>query len=205
MAGLSRRLRATHDDLQSVQSLGSSGHLATLVQTPGGYRWHPRRTGDRLHTHQGAPIGERRKKGEAAQAVGRSRGGRTSKIHALADACGRPVAFALTPGNIADITMAPVLLDAVAAPARLLADKAYDADAFRDLLNARKVEPVIPSTASRKRPYPLDRRAYRRRNLIERMFCRIKDWRRIATRYDRLARNYRSALALVAIACFWAT
>lgn len=115
------------------------------------------------------------------------------------------MAFALTPGNIADITMAPVLLDAVAAPARLLADKAYDADAFRDLLNARKVEPVIPSTASRKRPYPLDRRAYRRRNLIERMFCRIKDWRRIATRYDRLARNYLSALALVAIACFWAT
>jgi transposase len=150
----------------------------------GGHRWHLRRTRDRLHTHQGAPIGERRKKGEAAQAVGRSRGGRTSKIHALADACGRPVAFALTPGNIADITVAPVLLAAVAAPARLLADKAYDADAFRDLLNARSVEPVILSTASRKRPYPLDRRAYRRRNRIERMFCRIKDWRRIATRYD---------------------
>jgi transposase len=57
------------------------------------------------------------------------------------------VAFALTPGNIADITVAPVLLDAVAAaPARLLADKAYDADAFRDLLKAPKVEPVIPST-----------------------------------------------------------
>ena len=57
---------------------------------------------------------------------------------------------------------------------------------------------------SEKRRYPLDREAYRRRNLIERMFCRMKDWRRIATRYDRLARNYLSVLALVAIACFWA-
>lgn len=62
---------------------------------------------------------------------------------------------------------------------------------------------MIPSTASRKRPYPLDREAYRRRNLIERMFCRLKDWRRIATRYDRLARNYLSALALVATVSFW--
>ena len=134
-------------------------------------------------------------------AFGRSRGGRTSKIHALSDALGRPIALALTPGNVADIAVAPALLDTVDPPSRLLADKAYDTDAFRAWLQNREVEAVIPSSA--RRPLPLDREAYRRRNLIERMFCRLKDFRRIATRYDRLARNYLSALALVSTVCFW--
>jgi transposase len=101
----------------------------------------------------------------------------------LADDQGRPVAFALTPGNVADITMAIPLLDAVASPKRLLADKAYDADRFRDWLRKRHIKAVIPSTASRRTPYPIDRKAYRRRNLIERLFCKLKNWRRIATRY----------------------
>jgi transposase len=63
---------------------------------------------------------------------------------------------------------------------------------------------VIPSTATRTVPYPLDRSAYRRRNLIERLFGRLKNWRRLATRYDRLARNYIAALALVAVTAAWA-
>lgn len=62
---------------------------------------------------------------------------------------------------------------------------------------------VIPSNATRRRPYPLNRQAYKRRNLIERMFCRLKDFRRIATRYDKLARDFLSAIAIVATACFW--
>src|SRR5690606_30741796 len=62
---------------------------------------------------------------------------------------------------------------------------------------------VIPSSAARKTPYPLDRKAYRRRNVIERLFCRLKNWRRIATRYDRLASNYLSAIALVATLIAW--
>jgi len=87
----------------------------------------------------------------------------------------------------------------------LLADKAYDADHLRKRLEERGTEVVIPSNATRRRPYPLNRQAYRRRNVIERMFCRLKDWRRIATRYDRLARNFLSAIAIVATACFWLT
>ncbi len=138
-----------------------------------------------------------------AEAIGRSRGGRTSKIHALADDRGRPIAFALTPGNVADITMAAPLLGAVARPKRLLADKAYDADSLRKWLKQRKVKAVVPSTASRRLPYPLDSRAYKRRNLIERMFCKLKNWRRIATRYDRYAQNYLSGLALAAIMIAW--
>ena len=121
----------------------------------------------------------------------------------MADDCGRPVAFALTPGNIADITMAIPLLGKVVRPKRLLADKAYDADRFRSWLRRQKVKAIIPSTATRRTPYPLDRKAYRRRNVIERLFCRLKNWRRVATRYDRLAQNYLSGLALAALFCGW--
>ncbi len=99
--------------------------------------------------------------------------------------------------------MAVPLLDAVAKPKRVLADKAYDADSLRRWLKQRKIKAAIPSTASRRTPYPLDRAASKRRNVIERMFCKLKNWRRIATRYDRLARNYLSGLALVAIMIAW--
>ncbi len=116
---------------------------------------------------------------------------------------GRPVAFSLTPGNVGDITMAVPLLNAVEQPKRLIADKAYDVDSLRNWLKARRIKAVIPSTATRTVPYPLDRVAYRRRNLIERLFGRLKNWRRIATRYDRLARNYIAALAIIAVTTEW--
>jgi transposase len=121
----------------------------------------------------------------------------------LADDRGRPVAFALTPANVGDVVMAVPLLGAVAKPKRLLADKAYEADSLPRWLRQRKIRAAIPSTASRRTPYPLDRAAYKRRNVIERMFCRLKNWRRLATRYDRLARNYLSGLALAAIIIAW--
>lgn len=91
--------------------------------------------------------------------------------------------------------MAVPLLGAVAPRRRLIADKAYDVDSLRGWLKTRRIKAVIPSTATRTVPYPLDRPAYRRRNTIERLFGRLKNWRRIATRYDRLARNYMAALA----------
>jgi transposase len=134
-----------------------------------------------------------------------SRGGRTSKIHAVANAEGKLLAFILTPGNVADISVAATLLDDIAPPRRLLADKAYDAGHLRQRLEAQGTEVVIPSSGARRHPYPPNRKAYRGRNVIERMFCRMKDWRRIATCYDRLARNFLFAIALVASVCFWIT
>jgi len=109
----------------------------------------------------------------------------------------------LTPGNINDIAMAPALVAEAGRPIRrLLGDKGYDANSLRDLLAAQQTTAVIPSTASRKVPIPHDRRAYRQRNLVERMFCRLKDYRRIATRYDKLARNF-IAGTLIAAALIW--
>lgn len=113
------------------------------------------------------------------------------------------MAFTLSPGNLADISEAPALLDKCPAPARLLADKGYDAGSLRHRLAATKTEAVIPSTRARKVPIPYDAEAYRDRNLIERAFCRLKDWRRIATRYDKLAINFASAVAIAAVIIWW--
>ena len=144
------------------------------------------------------------KGGEWTQGVGRLTGGRTSKVHLLADDRGRSVALALTPGNIADITMAPRLLGAVEPSRRVNGDKAYDADSLRCWLATRGTEVVIPSNAARRTPYPLDQAAYACRNLVERLVGRLKNRRRIATRYDRLACNYLAALAPVASVAEWA-
>ena len=113
------------------------------------------------------------------------------------------MAFTLGPGNGADISAAPALLDKVPAPARLLADKGYDAGSLRRRLAETKTEAVIPSTRSRKTPIPYDVEAHIGRNRIERAFCRLKDWRRIATRYDKLAINFASAVAIAAIILWW--
>ena len=117
----------------------------------------------------------------------------------MTDGCGRAVAFTLSPGNHADISEAPTLLDKRPAPGRLLADKGYDANSLRDRLAETKTEAVIPSTRSRKVPIPHDETAYIGRNMIERAFCRLKDWRRIATRYDKMPINFASAVAIAAI------
>ena len=122
----------------------------------------------------------------------------------MADDRGRPVAVVVTSGNTADISVARQVVGAVEPSKRLLADRAYDAEPFRFWLRDRDTEAVIPSARSRKTPFPLDRRAYARRNVVERLFCKLKNWRRIATRYDRLARNFLSAIALVAAVTLWA-
>jgi transposase len=85
----------------------------------------------------------------------------------------------------------------------LIADKGYDTDAFRAFLKRRKICIVIPGKLSRKKRIRHDRQAYKRRNVIERCFGRLKDFRRIATRYDKLAANFFSALCLVAIVAYW--
>jgi len=93
--------------------------------------------------------------------------------------------------------MAIPLLSALSPSKCLIADKAYDADSLRAWLRARHIQTVIPSTATRTIPYPLDRKAYARRNLIERLVGKLKQFRRVATRYDKLAAHY---LAFVQIA-----
>ena len=94
--------------------------------------------------------------------------------------------------------MAPALVAAAGPVSRLLADKAYDTNPLRALLADKTIEPVIPSIRRRRPLIAYDVHAYRQRNVIERMFCRLKDFRRIATRYDKLARNFLAGVLLAA-------
>lgn len=136
--------------------------------------------------------------------MGRSRGGRTTKVHALTDEAGRPRALVLTPGNAHDLQGARDLLVISGAPHRLLADRACDARSLRDWLTDRGCEPVIPPNPTRKNPHAYDPLAYRQRNGIERLFCRLKDFRRIHTRYDKRADIFLSAIFIVAAIIRWA-
>jgi transposase len=113
------------------------------------------------------------------------------------------VAFHLTPGQTADITAAPDVLELAPLMTALIADKAYDGDNLRADIASRDAIPVIPNKANRKNLHPFDPQAYRDRNVIERMFCRLKDFRRIATRYDKLAQNFLSAICIAAIIAYW--
>lgn len=108
----------------------------------------------------------------------------------------------MRPGHRGDAPVAGELI-ADLAPAICLADAAYDSDALRASLIARGTRPVIPNNPTRKRKHSFDRTAYKMRNAIERTFCRIKDWRRIATRYDKLAQNFRAAVILASIVMYW--
>ncbi|MFQ5766344.1 MAG: IS5 family transposase, partial [Rhodospirillales bacterium] len=143
-----------------------------------------------------------RKRGAAAQAIGRSRGGRTTKIHAVVDDRGRPIGFAVTPGQVGDVRVALSLLGPLPPAPLCAADAAYDSDGLRQFLMERGTRPVIPNNPTRKRFHPFDAEAYKQRNLIERMFCRLKDFRRIATRYDKLAANFAAAVYLAATVCY---
>jgi transposase len=142
-------------------------------------------------------------KGGGGAAIGRSRGGRSTKIHAIVDARGRPIAIEVTPSHLGDVRVTTALISGVPPGGRLAADTAYDSDGLRRFLLERGTVQVIPNNPTRKRHHPFDETAYRQRNLIERMFCRLKDWRRIATRYDKLAATFAAAVMIAAVIIWW--
>ena len=151
----------------------------------------------------GAPLGSRRKRGEQKQAIGRSRGGRNTKIHARADAKGRLLAILLTGGEAHDCPVAGHLVGKAKPSKHMLGDKAYDSAELREELQERGTKPVIPNRSCRKQPFSFNKRLYKARWLIENAFNRLKDFRRIATRYDRLARNYLASVCLAAALVWW--
>ena len=126
----------------------------------------------------------------------------STKIHALVDALGNPLSFLLTPGQAHDLAGADALLPEMAADT-LLADKAFDADErVIDPLLARGKSFVIPPRSNRKIHRDFDKEAYKARHLIENFFCKLKQYRAIATRHDKTARNFLAAIHLAA-AIIW--
>jgi len=148
-------------------------------------------------------LGSGRKRGIHRRALGRSRGGFTSKIHCLGDARGRPIAFDLTPGEAADCKAYDTLIDLPEhAPAALLADKAYDTDAIRDDLKKRGIKAVIPPKSNRTATIRYSKRLYCQRNCIERVIGHLKINRAVATRYDQLPDSFLGML-YIAAARYW--
>jgi len=109
----------------------------------------------------------------------------------------------MTAGQTSDYTGARALMGSLPKAQTMLADRGYDADWFRSGLKDMGISPCIPSRKNRKEPIPHDKKLYKERHKVEIMFGRIKDWRRIATRYDRSPTVFLSAIALAAIVIFW--
>ena len=130
--------------------------------------------------------------------MGRSRGVLTTKVHAVVDAEGRPIALDLTAGQAHDSQMALPMLSAVREGTVVLADNAYDTNALRAAANEKKAWANIPTKSNRKDSFAFSGWLYRQRNLVERFFAKLKQFRGIATRYDKNPLNFLPAVKLVA-------
>ena len=126
-----------------------------------------------------------------------------TKRHAVSDAKGRPIRLFMSAGQVSDYTGAAALLSSLPTADWMLADRGYDADWFREALKDKRIRACIPGRKKRKKTVRYDKRRYKRRNRIEIMFGRLKDWRRVATRYDRCPETFFSAILLAAIVIFW--
>lgn len=123
----------------------------------------------------------------------------STKLHAVTDANRRHISLFMTAGQVSDYTGAAALLNSLPRAQWLLGDRGYDADRFRDALHAKGMTPCIPGRKTRTEPIRYDKR----RNRIEIMFGRLKDWCRVATRYERCPTVFLSAIALAATVLFW--
>ena len=147
----------------------------------------------------GAPVAEETT--VSAQALGRSRGGFSTKIHIVVDALGNPLDFVLTAGQVHDVTQATPLLQGRRTD-YVIADKGYDAATLIELIEQMGAIPVIPARKNRKEPRFLDAHLYKERHLIECFINKIKWFRRIFARFDKLAKHFLGFLSFVA-ALIW--
>ena len=162
-----------------------------------------------VRAHQHAAGARRSRDGGSEEALGRSRGGFSTKIHVRAEGYGKPVSFALSGGERHDSVALPAVLDGGAVrrrrgrprlrPRRVAGDKAFSGRPSRQHLRRRPIGAVIPTTAQQRRRPVFDRAAYRARNRVERLFNRLKQFRRIATRYEKRAANFLAMLHIAAI------
>jgi len=128
------------------------------------------------------------------QSLGRSRGCFTTKIHAYVDALGNPLRFILTPGQSSEIKQASKLIDEIS-NANVLGDKAFDCDEFLEQIVSQNCTPIIPPKENRKIKRDVDYYLYKERHLIECFFSKVKHFRRIFSRFDKLAEAYMGFLA----------
>lgn len=121
----------------------------------------------------------------------------------MCDGAGRPIILLLSEGQMSDHKGAAMILPVLPDAETLIGDKGYDSDAFRDALAEREITPCIPPRAKRQNPASYCKASYKQRHKVENMFAKLKDWRRISTRYDRCAHTFFSAICIAATVIFW--
>jgi transposase len=139
----------------------------------------------KVHADGSNPAG-----GQAAQAMGRTKGGLNTKIHAVINARSQALVMALSSGNEADISLAEELTECLPQGSIVVADKAYDSSTFRETAAVSGVRTSIPPRSNRTTAVPFSAKLYKRRHRIENFFQKIKRYRRVATRYDKLAETF---------------
>lgn len=147
----------------------------------------------RAHKHSAGALN-----GQENESLGRSRGGFTTKVHLLLNKAKQVIRLIITGGESSDIGEAEKLVEGSQATS-LLADKGYDSDGFREYLKNIDIKPVIPGRCNRLTPIEYNKDEYKERNIIERFFGRIKEFRRIATRYDKTASMYKGSITIAAL------
>ena len=213
LAGLTGAVWSVGHSLQPVSPLERSWHLGSGAGRVAGPRRLTGRTGlgDPFcgWDHRACPPTCRwsKKSSPAAEALGRSQGGLSTKIHVRSDGKGKPITFVLTPGQQHEITVAEQLLEQGAIrrgkngrirlrPKRVSGDKGYSSRKYRNYLRRRGIRLTIPRKQNEQRTGPFDRELYRQRNQIERLINRLKQFRRVATRYDKRADSYAAMLTI---------
>jgi transposase len=147
----------------------------------------------KVHQHGANPCG-----GQAAHAIGRTKGGLNSKLHAVVDGAGRLIAFILTAGQVNELKMAPELLQHLRGVI-IIGDKAYDSDRLYELLRKQGCRVCIPTKSNRRRQLPFNRQWYRKRHRVENFFARAKHYRRFATRFDKSILSFFATVTLTSI------
>src|SRR5215212_5975223 len=196
MARSAAFVRELEQRLHPLPRLGEGGRLAAVVRRRLGRARHGIRPGRRDH-RQGPPPRTGRKRGTLRQAIGRSKGGLTTKILALTDALGNLVRFVLLPGQRFDTVGVPPLIDGLAFGA-LIGDTAFDSNALIADLDARGAKVVIAQHPRRTTPLAIDREMYKGRHLIENFFCKLKEFKRIALRADKTDQSFAAMIYLAA-------
>ncbi len=146
----------------------------------------------KVHQDGANPAG-----GQQNQAIGRTKGGLNSKVTALVDGCGRVLQLGLSPGNAADLNAAKEIV--FPADVYIIADKGYDSDQFKEQIRGKGSEPCIPSRCNRKHPAAYSKHRYATRHRIENFFQRVKRFRRIGTRYQKLDQTLLCMLTIAAV------
>ena len=205
LAGASEGIRALEHCLEAVFPAEQGRGVRGFLRYAGVDEPHGAPDPDvRFHHRARACLGGRGKGGQAGQALGRSRGGFTTKIHGKADGCGDLIAFDLTGGEASDCTHFETLLDIGPdiTPRAAIADKGYSSKANRAAARARRIVPVIPHKANeRDQPAFFAKTLYKARGRIEQGFARLKRFKRVALRCEKTADNFRSIVSFAAGLC----